>query len=205
MTPLEELLQRSRSPLGPPRSVDLGPGLLGELSELLAHTNGFAAFNAGLQVFRVGEPGLGPELGAWNADETWRYTYGHLTDGLFFFAQDLFGVQFAIEERRRVSTFDPETGERTTIGADLDDWAGWLLADPDVRAADSFAKRWQDTHGALDHMQRLLPRTFFVLGGDYDDANLQPADAVTAMRIRGPIAQQVHDLPDGEPLRINLT
>jgi hypothetical protein len=162
-------------------------------------------FNAGVQLFRAGDEGLGPELGAWNADETWKDTYGPLTDGLYFFAQDLFGVQFAIEDDRRVSTFDPETGDRTTIGASLDDWAEWLLAEPDERGARSFAKQWQDTHGALGHDQRLLPRTFFVLGGDYADDNLMAADAVTAMRVRGPIAQQVHDRPDGAALRITTT
>ena len=203
MTPIEELVSLGRSPLGPPMLVDLGTGLFGELAALLAHTNGFTVFNAGIQVFHAGDEGLGPELGTWNLDETWRYTYGPLTDGLYFFAQDLFGVQFAIEDRRRVSRFDPETGDRTTIGASLDDWADWLLAAPEERGARSFAKRWQDTHGPLGHDKRLVPRTFFVLGGGYDEDNLIVKDAVTCMRVRGPIARQVHDLPDGVPIRVD--
>jgi hypothetical protein len=202
MAPLEELVSRGRSPLGPPVSVDLGTGLAGELAALLARTNGFTVFNAGIHVFHAGDEGLGPELGAWNADQTWKYTYGPLTDGLYFFAQDLFGVQFAIEDGRRVSTFDPETGERTTIGASLDDWADWLLAAPDERGAYSFATRWQDTHGPLGHDERLLPRVFFVLGGGYDDDNLLVRDAVTGMRVRGPIARQIHALPDGASISL---
>jgi hypothetical protein len=204
MTPIEELLSRSRSPLGPPAVIDFGPGLLGELAGLLAHVNGFATFNYGLQVFRSGPVGLGPELEVWNAPDTWRHTYGTLTDGLFFFAQDLFGVQFAIEDGSRVCRFDPETGGRETIGAVLDDWAAWLLADPEVRAARSFAAHWQETHGPLGHDERLLPRTFFVLGGAYEQDNLVVSDAAAAMRVRGPIAQQIHRLPDGSEIEIDV-
>ncbi|WP_163505263.1 SMI1/KNR4 family protein [Fodinicola acaciae] len=203
MTRLEQLISRGRSPLGPPVSVDLGAGLYGELATLLAHTNGFTVFNAGVQLFHLGERGLGPELRNWNADQTWRHAYGSLTDGLFFFAQDLFGVQFAIEDNSRVCTFDPETGEREVFGGSLEDWADWLLADPDERGAYSFATHWQDTHGALDHDQRLLPRTLFVLGGSYDDDNLVAEDAVTCMLVRGPIASQIHDLPDGATIRFD--
>jgi hypothetical protein len=202
MTPLEELTRQGHSPLGPPVRVDLGPGLPGELAALLARTNGFSVFDAGVVVFPAGQ-GRGPELGAWNATETWRYTYGSLIDGLYFFAQDLFGVQFAIEDGHRVSTFDPETGDRATIGTSLNEWADWLLAAPDERGARSFAKRWQSVHGPLTDDERLLPRTLFVLGGGYDESNLVVRDAVTCMRVRGPIAQQIHDLPDGVPIHLD--
>lgn len=200
--PLERLLRRGRAPLGPPVTVDLGPGLFAELAALLERANGFTVFDAGVQVFHAGGGGLGPALETWNADVTWKDGYGRLADGLYCFGQDLFGVQFAIEDGRRVSVFDPETGDRTTIGASLDDWADWLLADPDVRGARSFARRWQDIYGALGHDERLLPRTLFVLGGEYTDANLVVEDSVTCMRVRGPIARRIHDLPDGVPIRL---
>jgi hypothetical protein len=44
-----------------------------------------------------------------------------------------------------------------------------------------------------------------VLGGDYDDANLMVSDAAKAMRVRGPIAQQIHGQPDGSPIRFDVT
>jgi hypothetical protein len=180
-------------------------GLPGELGVLLAQVNGFAAFDYGIQVYRVGERGHGPELTAWNDDATWKDTYQGLADGLFCFGQDLFGVQFAVEDGKRISTFDPETGDRTVVGETLDDWAAWLLADPDVHAAASFAAAWQDRHGPLDHDQRLLPRRLFVLGGTFDDENLVVRDAVTAMRSRGPIARQLHDAPDGATVHFGVT
>ncbi|WP_424186515.1 SMI1/KNR4 family protein [Actinokineospora sp. G85] len=202
MSAIEELARRGRGPLGPPVAVEVGEGLPGELSALLSATNGFAVFNYGVQVFHRGQGGLGPELGAWNGFATWKHTYGGLADDLLCFAQDLFGVQFAIEGGRRVSRFDPETGELRTIGDSLEDWAEWLLAEPDRRGTRSFATRWQDEHGPLGHDERLLPRTLFVLGGEYTDDNLTVCDAVTAMRVRGPIARQVHDLPDGTAISL---
>jgi hypothetical protein len=205
MRALEELLDRAKGPLGPTVRVELGGGLRGELGALLSATNGFAVFNYGIQVFHAGPDGLGPELREWNDDATWKHTYGTLADGLLCFAQDLFGVQFAIEDGRRVSRFDPETGDRLTIGESIEDWAGWLLAEPDKRGTWSFATAWQKAHGALEHDERLLPRTPFVLGGDYSEDNLAATDAATAMRIRGPVAQGIHDLPEGATVRLDPT
>lgn len=202
MSPLEELTDRARGPLGPPMTADVSAGPLGEL---LSQVNGFAVFDYGVQVYRVGADGYGPELTRWNEDATWKDTYEGLADDLFCFGQDLFGVQFAIEGGRRVSTFDPETGERAVIGDTLDDWAAWLLDDPDEHAAASFAAAWQDRHGALAHDERLLPRTPFVLGGGFDDDNLVVRDAVTAMRIRGPVARRLHDAPDGVTVHLGVT
>jgi len=203
---VEELLSRARGPLGPSVQPDLGTtsGPLGKLAELLAHQNGFAAFNAGLQVFRAGPRGLGPELGHWNQRGTWKDTYGGLADGLFCFAQDLFGVQFAIVDNARVLRFDPETARQTELGDSLADWAAWLLADPDVRGTHHFATAWQDQHGPLDHHQRLIPLRFFALGGDYSFDNLVVKDAEECMRIRGPVAQRVHALPDSAHLRMRV-
>ncbi|RZS40750.1 hypothetical protein EV193_10363 [Herbihabitans rhizosphaerae] len=69
---LSRLLTRARGPAGPAATVDFGAesGPLAELAELLSSLNGFAVFNAGVQVFRAGEVGLGPDLATWNAPET---------------------------------------------------------------------------------------------------------------------------------------
>lgn len=204
---LDELLDRARGPLGPEIDLDFGlsEGPLAELAVMLSRKNGFFLFNGGVNVFRAGAQGLGPELVNWNDAGTWKDTYNGLADPYFCFGQDIFGVQFAIKDNAEVVTFDPETARAKNIGNSLASWAQWLLDDPDVRAAAGFARAYQDEHGPLDANQRLVPLQFFVGGGGYDFDNFAVRDAVTAMRIRGPIAEQVHDLPEGATIRLNVS
>ncbi|WP_181923678.1 SMI1/KNR4 family protein [Streptomyces inhibens] len=204
---LAALIAQARYPLGPPitLALDRSDGAFGELATLLTRHNGLTAFNAGLQVFRAGSEGMGPDLQKWNDLQTWKHTYEGLADGLLCFAQDLFGVQFALDNDAQVVRFDPETAERTALGDTLEDWARWLLADPDVRGAHAFATSWQDRHGALAHDQRLIPLRFFTLGGAYEDDNLAVKDAAQCMRIRGPLAQTLYRLPDGANFQMTST
>jgi hypothetical protein len=203
---LEQLIGRARGPAGPNVDLDLGAaeGPLGELSAVVSRLNGFFVFNAGVQVFRAGPEGVGPELGAWNEPGTWKDTYEGLADGLFCFGQDIFGVQFAVEGGSRVVAFDPETAAITPLGESLEEWAAWLLEDPDVHGAASFAHAYQAARGPLAPDQRLVPLQFFIAGGGYEFENLVAHEAATAMRIRGPIARQVHDLPDGATLELRV-
>ncbi len=198
LSAVDTLISRGRAPLGASMTVhfDTASGPLAELATVLSRHNGFTVFNNGVQVFRAGTAGLGPEVQSWNDPGAWKSTYGGLADGLLCFAQDLFGVQFAIDEENRVVRFDPETADRRIIGVSVNSWAQWLLADPDVNGTYGFATAWQDRFGALQHNQRILPRTLFALGGSYDFDNLSVEDSLRCMRIRGPIAQRVHDTPD---------
>jgi hypothetical protein len=150
-TALDALLEVARGPAGPPIDVDFGrtEPAYRELSALLSSSNGLAVFNAGIQVFRAGDVGIGPELGRWNAGETWKDTYGHLASELFCFAQDVVGVQFAIDGSGQVVSFDPETAERSVLGDSLQDWAAWLLSDPANNGAGALATQWQDATGPL--------------------------------------------------------
>jgi hypothetical protein len=203
---LEELLRRARGPAGPRIELDFGvpDGPLHELGALLSRLNGFFLFNAGVQVFRAGDEGIGPDLIAWNEPGTWKDTYAGLADDVFCFGQDIFGVQFAVLGGAQVVSFDPETAAVEPLGERLEDWAAWLLEDPDVRGAAGFARAYQDAQGALEPDQRLVPLKFFVAGGGYEFDNLVVRDAATAMRIRGPIAQQIHDAPDGATISFTV-
>lgn len=199
-----ELLDRARGPMGPEVEVDLGDErpAFRELSRMISALNGFFAFNAGIQVFRVGGEGWGPELGEWNVAQTWKYTYGTMADDLFCFGQDLLGAQFALDGSAAVVRFDAETGRRQHLGDSLEDWAGWLLADP-AHGCGELAVAWQRTNRALEPAERLLPRQLLVTGGAVQLDNLVATDAAKAMRIRGPVAQQVHGLPPGTTVRLD--
>jgi hypothetical protein len=126
---LDQLLARARGPMGPEIELDFGAesGPLAELGQLITRMNGFFAFNAGIQVFRVGETGFGPDMLSWNTGEMWKDTYGGLADDLFCFGQDIFGVQFAVLGQDQVVRFNPETTATTLIGSSLDDWAQGLF------------------------------------------------------------------------------
>ncbi|MEV7215025.1 SMI1/KNR4 family protein [Kitasatospora cineracea] len=205
---LERLLALARGPLGPRVELDLGTdrGPLAELAALLGRTNGFFAFHGGIQVYRVGAGGLGPELLDWNGADTWKSGYQGLADPVFCFGQDLFGVQFGILDGTRVVSFDPETAATADLGDSLEDWAAWLLADPDAHGAHSFAHAYAQANGPLPVDRRLIPRQPFALGGGRTHDNLRPEDAATAMRLRGPLAhaarathaaRAAHGLPGG--------
>lgn len=202
---LQQLVAGARGPAGRPCTVDFGTedGPLGELALLLARCNGFFACNAGIQVFRAGASGFGPKLEQWNHPLLWKDTYGGLADGLFCFGQDLFGVQFAIRRRSEVVTFDPESGRISILATSLAAWASWLADDLDVHGCRAFATAWQQRFGPLGHGQRLIPWRLFSLGGTHEFGNLTAKDSAQCMRIRGPIAQRIHELPQGAPISLS--
>lgn len=201
-TKTRELLDRARGPLGPTVSVDFGceHGPLAELAELLSEMNGFFAFNAGLQIFRVGDEGVGPELSHWNSGEMWKEVFEGLADDVFCFGQDVLGMQFAIRNGSEVVRFDPENARSYPVGNSLEDWAAWLLSRTNINATATLAKVWQDRNGALEPHERLLPLRFFELGGEVSLDNLKVVDAVEAMRLRGPIAVQLRRDRAGDDL-----
>ncbi|TDQ05299.1 SMI1/KNR4 family protein [Labedaea rhizosphaerae] len=201
-----DLLQRAKGPLGPTVDVDFGveQGPLAELARLLSAMNGFFAYNAGVHVFRAGDEGAGYDVLNWNSTQLWKSHYQGLADDFFCFGQDILGTQFAVHQDQVVA-FDPEDATYKVIGPTLGDWAAWLAKDQDVNATNGLAHAWQKTNGALAPHERLLPRQLIILGGEVAFDNLIVSDAAKAMRVRGPIAKQIHDVPDGTRIRIEVT
>ena len=100
--------------------------------------------------------------------------------------------------------FDPETGDREYVADTIDRWAAIVLDDYEAQTLWPLAHEWQAVHGPLASGQRLVPKTPFVLGGEYVIDNLYAADAVEAMRFYGNLATQLHDLPDGAQVRLKV-
>lgn len=182
----------------PGRGADapaLPPGVPAALAPLWAARNGWVAFFSAVEVFPIGPaPASGPDVATVNS--ALREAFGPLADGHVAFGQDLFGVLFTWHEDH-VCAFDPETAEHEPVGIDVDAWAAALLAEPEELAGSAFAFDWQERHGALQPAERLVPLLPFVLGGEYDDGNLEPRPTLQALRERAALARVITDLPDG--------
>jgi hypothetical protein len=133
----------------------------------------------------------------------WRDAYGGMADGLFFFAEDVFGTQFAVREGEIV-TFDPETAAVAHVAESIEQWASLLLDDYEFLTGYPVAAEWQALHGRLPARTRLVPKKPFVVGGDYVVGNLYALDAVEGMRFCASLAVQIRDLPDGTKVRFTI-
>ncbi|HEV7238562.1 MAG TPA: SMI1/KNR4 family protein [Thermoanaerobaculia bacterium] len=183
----------------------LGGGCLeSQLRQLLHSRNGFYAFESALHVFPAGVKKEIIDVETWNAIDLWRYEYGDLTEALFFFAEDIFGGQFCLAENG-IYAFDPETAEREWIADDIENWAAAILDDFSNRTGYPLAHEWQTIHGSVSEGTRLAPRLPFVAGGAFSVENLYCASAVDAMRFRGNLACQIHNLPDGAKIQLKPT
>jgi hypothetical protein len=169
---------------------------------LLERRNGFTAFEGALHLFSD-RPDAGSALVSWNAAPLWRDAYGDLAGDAVFFAEDAFGNQFCLQGGG-VELFDAETGAFERLADDLEGWAQLILAEYDLRTGWSLARDWQRLHGPIPEGTRLLPKKPFVLGGDYAVDNLYSLERVKGMRLRGEIALQIRDLPDGAAVALVL-
>jgi hypothetical protein len=174
-----------------------------DLLKLLNRRNGFYAFGAALHVLPSSCASAQMDLERWNAQSLWRHLYGERTNGLLFFAEDVFGVQFSIQAGA-VYKFDPETGESEIIAANLEGWATVIIDDPEYQTGYPLLNQWEQHHGLLSQGKRLLPKIPFVLGGQYNINNLYSLDAVTGMRLRADTWKQIKDLPDGSEIRLKV-
>ena len=175
-----------------------------QLLKVLSVRNGFYAFEGALHFFPVkaaGQLKTSYELVEWNSHTLWRNWYGDLVSGALFFAEDVFGVQFAIVGGR-VALFDPEAGEFQDMAEGLEQWAEKLLANYEELTGFQLAHAWQRINGAIRDKNRLLPKIPFVLGGGYSVDNLISLLAEDGMKYRGEMWQQIKNLPDGAQVRL---
>ena len=59
-------------------------------------------------------------------------------------------------------------------------------------------------NGPLLEGLRLIPKTPFILGGEYNVENLFAFDAVKGMRYRADIWKQIRNLPDGASVQLKV-
>lgn len=171
------------------------------LAALLCERNGFYAFEGALHVFPAVSSLQSVGLDDWNHPSLWRSTFPDLSSTWVCFAQDIFGVQFCVDEHG-IATLDPETGDIERICESMEEWAETIVSDSALWTGYPLAHEWQQQHGALPRDMRLAPIIPFILGGRFEVNNLHLLDSVTCQRMRGTIAAQLKDLPDGARVRL---
>jgi hypothetical protein len=179
----------------------LAGSMADDLIGLLKIKNGFYAFESALHLFPATSSGDKIGLACWNSPDLWVKQYQNMAIGCLFFAEDIFGGQFCIKANE-VLLFDPETGQLKRLATNLEEWARSILCDYDLLTGYPLAHEWQRANGQIADGMRLVPKIPFVLGGKFSVQNLYPIDATKAMRLRGSIAVQIRDLPDGTPIRL---
>lgn len=199
---ISTLLSISSPPLGsddgilPQYLVETSPHLSNQLSSLLKQKDGFFAFEGALHVFPMGATNLGWNSSTWNSVDLWRLYYGKSTDGLLFFAEDIFGEQFALYQDM-ICRFDPETGILKQCATTLTGWAERILDNYNLEVGYSIGHDWQMQFEPLQPFQRLLPKTPFILGGKFVTENLYALDSAQGMQLRGGMASELANVPEG--------
>lgn len=205
---VDRLLSISSDPIASclPKRVQLLRGfdstILDELYQMLAKRNGFYAFESALHVFPAAS-GSGVDLARWNSNAAWRNCYSASIRDCLFFAEDVFGGQFCLREES-VCTFDPETETVEILADSVEEWARLVLLDHRNLTGFALAHEWQDQNGPIPPGSRLVPKIPFVLGGEFSTENLCLMDSTQGMRLRGEIAQQIGELPDGSEVMIHI-
>ena len=183
--------------------VDVSPHLSGQLFSLLKQKNGFFAFENALHVFPLGKTDFGYDLTTWNSTNLWRSYYLGLADAPLFFAEDVFGEQFAIYQEL-IHRFNPETGLFTQFAPSLNDWAERILDSYDLEVGYTIGHNWQTEFEPLQPSHRLLPKVPFLLGGKFVIENLYSLDAAQGMRFRSDMANKTTDIPDGSKIVLKV-
>jgi hypothetical protein len=167
-----------------------------ELVTLLSECNGFYAFDRALLVRSWWRDAPPRGVQQWNDPVGWRSDFQFDLSRYLFFAEDVFGLQFAIGDDA-VAQFDPETGGVSQLAPSVREWLDLVAADHSTIAGSAFAREWCANHGPLQPGDRLVPKTPFVLGGSFSLENLTLVEELKAMRIRSAIANSIKDVPEG--------
>jgi hypothetical protein len=163
--------------------------------------NGVYAYSTSLHIYGCSEALAFHDLLRRNASDTWRTSYGQDADGLVFFAEEVFGNQYAYSEQGIVM-FDLETGQRTVVAADFDGWMKFVVEDTNYATGQSLAQQWSALYGPIPYGSHLCPKKPFVVGGTFTVDNLFHMLWERSLSLRADIARQIRDLPEGTKVKL---
>lgn len=171
---------------------------------LLSQYNGLTAFDGGLRVFGT-QSKLLPTLQEWNEQNGWRSAYKELiNERLIFFAEDVFGNQFAFDDGR-VVYFDVENGRASPFAKSFSEWLSITLEDPVDTLQLMLYRNWLGKGQRLEPSEHLCPVYPFIVKGNPPLEEIYPVKSMEDMMYKGNFAYQIKDVPDGAQIKIRVT
>jgi hypothetical protein len=171
---------------------------------LLSLHNGLTAFDGGLRIFGT-KPGKLPTLQEWNEQKGWRSAYKELVkETLIFFAEDVFGNQFAFDDGG-VVYLDVENGRAAPFANSFSQWLSIILEDPVDTLQLMLYKGWLGKGERLEPSEHLCPVYPFIVKADPPLKELYRVKSMEDMLYKGNFAYQIKDVPDGAQIKIKVT
>jgi hypothetical protein len=130
--------------------------------------------------------------------------YRGLDEGLYFFAEDIFGNQFGFDGVGMVFRFLAETGDRELCGTGFEDWLALMLSDPTEELSLWLLDDWLKENSKLSLSDHLCPKIPFVARGATEAGNLYACDRLESMRFKGSFAHQIRNMTSGEKVRLHV-
>jgi hypothetical protein len=173
-------------------------------NSLLSLHNGLTAFDGGLRIFGIRPEAL-QTLQEWNEQNGWRSAYKELIrDTLIFFAEDVFGNQFAFDDGS-VIYFDVENGRATPFAKSFSEWLSIILEDPVDTLQLMLYKNWLAKGERLEPSEHLCPVHPFIVKADPPLKELYRVKSMEDMIYKGNFAYQIKDVPDGAQIKMRVT
>lgn len=128
--------------------------------------------------------------------------YGKYAIGLCSVGQDVFGNQFVFDlYTRNIYLFNLETASKEKLGNTFKEFIERCFTDIDYYSGRNFILNHQSR--VLPN-QRLCPKKPFIIGGEYKDENFYASDFPRYFEFFADLAKQIHDLPDGTPIKLKI-
>jgi hypothetical protein len=130
--------------------------------------------------------------------------FSFLFDGLFAFAQDIFGNQFVFDKSTHdVLFFNIESGSKELLSDSFHGFLNVLIDDIDYYTGRAYEKEWSVKNKiALD--ERLQAKIPFVIGGEYELDNFHVNNYPAYLSYNADIAKQIYNLKDGEKVKLRI-
>lgn len=209
MTDLDKLMARVdplfKAPAFDASKLPQGMPLHASHKKLLERRNGGYFWGGALHVFGACDEPAFHSLVRWNAPDGWRAPYGEDLDGVFFFAEDAFGDQFALDAKGHVLRLKAETGALEELADDFDQWLLIVVEATDELLGRGTFAAWASQNGRLEPGSQLQAFPPYLFAEDPDDVQLEAVDAFENMEFHAAIAAQLAAIPDGAAARIEVT